>query len=746
MLGLGEAILALAGGGPEPLPIISLAPAPITQEEGNSGTTAYNFTVSLDKVSDEVVTVNYSTNDDTATVADSDYIDNDGVVTFNPGETTKTITVLVNGDTAVESDEEFIVTLDNASNGDINSAANSASGIILNDDVSEINGLTVTVNETTANYLVDSYGGKQDKNPLTTIAEDGSELELEGNGWKKVTLDYNITGNTMLEFEFRSTAEGEIQGIGFDTDDKLSRNRFFKLYGTENWGITNYENYSAEDDWKSYQIPVGKSFTGEIDFLTFGNDHDVKNPTASSEFRNLKLYDIPIHPLAVTVNETTATYSLDSYGGRQDKNPFIAIPTDGSELKLEGNGWKKVALDYNITGNTMLEFEFRSTAEGEIQGIGFDTDDKLSRNRFFKLYGTENWGITNYENYSAEDDWKSYQIPVGKFFTGEMDFLTFGNDHDVKNPTASSEFRNLKLYDIPIHPLAVTVNETTATYSLDSYGGRQDKNSFITIPTDGSELKLEGNGWKKVALDYNITGNTMLEFEFRSTAEGEIQGIGFDNNDKLSRNRFFKLYGTENWGITIYENYSAEDDWKSYQIPVGKFFTGEMDFLTFGNDHDVKNPTASSEFRNLRLYEVDITSELTVSNDELVEIVGSSENDFITGTKAGDIIIGLEAEDTLTGGLGSDQFVYNRLADAGDVITDFEVGNDQIVLTELFANLDYHGSDAMVDGYIQLVQENSGVGVNIDPDGLNGQESFIPLTFVEGVSLAELNDSTNFLY
>ncbi len=275
--------------------------------------------------------------------------------------------------------------------------------------------------------------------------------------------------------------------------------------------------------------------------------------------------------------------------------------------------------------------------------------------------------------------------------------------------------------------------------------GKQDKNPLITIAEDGSELELEGNGWKKVALDYNITGNTILEFEFRSTAEGEVQGIGFDTDDKLSGDRFFKLYGTQNWGITNYEDYSAGAHWKSYQIPVGQFFTGEMDFLTFGNNHDVRNPTASSEFRNLRLYE-DSALLTHSTNDELVEIVGSSENDFITGTKAGDIIIGLEAEDTLTGGLGSDQFVYNRLADAGDVITDFEVGNDQIVLTELFAHLDYHGSDAMVDGYIQLVQENSGVGVNIDPDGLNGQESFIPLTFVEGVSLAELNDSTNFLY
>ena len=62
---LGEAIIAYDGL--FLLPTISLTDDSVFQEEGDSGTTTHTFTVTLDKVSDEVVTVNYSTHDITAT-------------------------------------------------------------------------------------------------------------------------------------------------------------------------------------------------------------------------------------------------------------------------------------------------------------------------------------------------------------------------------------------------------------------------------------------------------------------------------------------------------------------------------------------------------------------------------------------------------------------------------------------------------------------------------------------------------
>src|SRR5262245_4836520 len=79
------------------------------------GGTAFTFTVSLSATSDEAVTVNYATADGMATAANEDYSAAWGLLTFSPGETTKTFTVWVYGDVTPEGDEYFNVILSGAS-------------------------------------------------------------------------------------------------------------------------------------------------------------------------------------------------------------------------------------------------------------------------------------------------------------------------------------------------------------------------------------------------------------------------------------------------------------------------------------------------------------------------------------------------------------------------------------------------------------------------------------------------------
>src|SRR5205085_284361 len=111
----------------------SIAIADVTVTEGNSGTTTAIFTVSLSNPSAQTITVNYATADGSATLADSDYQNATGTVTFAPGQTTRTITVLVNGDTKFEPNETFLLNLSGASNASI--ADNQAIGTITNDDL-----------------------------------------------------------------------------------------------------------------------------------------------------------------------------------------------------------------------------------------------------------------------------------------------------------------------------------------------------------------------------------------------------------------------------------------------------------------------------------------------------------------------------------------------------------------------------------------------------------------------------------
>jgi hypothetical protein len=83
--------------------------------EGNEGTQEYTFNVSLSSAYDQTVTVDFNTSNGSA-LADSDYVAKNTTVTFAQGQpTSQPVTVVVNGDQFVESDEYFVVNLSNAS-------------------------------------------------------------------------------------------------------------------------------------------------------------------------------------------------------------------------------------------------------------------------------------------------------------------------------------------------------------------------------------------------------------------------------------------------------------------------------------------------------------------------------------------------------------------------------------------------------------------------------------------------------
>lgn len=147
--------------------------------EGNSGTVQLAFTVSLSAPAADVVTVNYATGGGTAT-AGSDYIAQSGLLSFAPGETSKTILVDVIGDTAFESNETFGVTLSGATaNARVQTA--SATGTITNDDVQPP--------------------------PVTPTLAIGSVSALENTGWIRFTVTLSQALSTRVTVRF-ATANG----------------------------------------------------------------------------------------------------------------------------------------------------------------------------------------------------------------------------------------------------------------------------------------------------------------------------------------------------------------------------------------------------------------------------------------------------------------------------------------------------------------------------------------------------------
>lgn len=112
-------------------------------DEGNGTTRRYRrrsrrqakdffIEVNLTSPSTERITVDFQTQDGTAYARRRDYVAGSGTVTFEPGETSKAIKVVVWGDNQKELNETFKVLLSNATNAVI--ADNEAEVTILNDD------------------------------------------------------------------------------------------------------------------------------------------------------------------------------------------------------------------------------------------------------------------------------------------------------------------------------------------------------------------------------------------------------------------------------------------------------------------------------------------------------------------------------------------------------------------------------------------------------------------------------------
>ncbi|HMJ00480.1 MAG TPA: Calx-beta domain-containing protein, partial [Gaiellaceae bacterium] len=116
VVALGESQHGAISHADDPLPELSIDD--VTVAEGDSGTVTATFTVTLSAASDQIVEVAFATADDTASAPD-DYLPAVGPLVFDPGQTTQSVSVTVNGDTLDETNETYFVNLSNAVNATI---------------------------------------------------------------------------------------------------------------------------------------------------------------------------------------------------------------------------------------------------------------------------------------------------------------------------------------------------------------------------------------------------------------------------------------------------------------------------------------------------------------------------------------------------------------------------------------------------------------------------------------------------
>jgi hypothetical protein len=209
----------------EAAPAVSVDDA--TVQEGDGGTANLVFTVAMSHPGSSVATVGYETADATATAA-SDYSATSGTLTFNPGETSKTVTVSVTGDSVDEADETLNLMLLSPSNAAL--ADVQGLGTIVDDDATpsvSIADLTVTEGNSgvTPAPLVVSLS-----NPSSQSVDVGFETD---DATAKAPGDYVVkTGTVSIEAgQLQATIVVDIVG---DTVNELDENYSVFLTSTTN--------------------------------------------------------------------------------------------------------------------------------------------------------------------------------------------------------------------------------------------------------------------------------------------------------------------------------------------------------------------------------------------------------------------------------------------------------------------------------------------------------------------------------
>jgi len=342
-------------------------------------------------------------------------------------------------------------------------------------------------------------------------------VEASGNGTgypnKRAILNspcIDFSGVTTPKLEFQYHMIGSAIGtftVEARTNNDGNWTSIFNVSGTQGSGWNTAEvDLSAYAGNSSVQLRLntvtGSSWQGDvaIDALSINNGSVDPPPTCD----------------AIDFNDFTIT----SFSNQDIAGDFSVV-NGGAGLSMENNTWKYISLNYNVTENTVIEFDFSSTSQGEIHGVGFENDNTLTATRYFKVHGTQNYGVTNYDNYTSGTI--SYTIPVGTFYTGNMDRLVFINDNDGGSGN-NSIFSNVKIYEGSCNGKIVAVTdfgETTPIIGNED----EERNTDITIAPNpvkkGSALQLSIKGVQDNDVPYtvvNILGQVVKQGKLNSNA------------------------------------------------------------------------------------------------------------------------------------------------------------------------------------------------------------------------------------
>jgi hypothetical protein len=748
-------------------PTLAIAATNANQTEGNSGTKDFTFTVNRSVNTTGTNEVNWAvTGSGTNPANAADFINGvlpSGIVSFAAGDTSKVITVKVQGDTTVEPNENFTVTLSNPTNGATITTA-TATGTIQNDDGNTGNTFSntnpITIQDATASNPYPSTINVSGLNgnlaslkvTLTNLSHtwpDDIDALLVGPTGAKIILMSDVGGsddlnNITLTFDPLATAALPDSGLitsgtylptDFAIGDLFNSPAPIGPYGTD---FSVFNNTNPNGVWSLYIMDDTGGDAGDIAggwSLTIGTT-STNNPTLAIAATNANQTEgnSGTKDFTFTVNRsvnTTGTNEVNWAVTGSGTNPanaadFINGVLPSGIVSFAAGDTSKV-ITVKVQGDTTVEpnENFTVTLSNPTNGATITTATAT---------GTITNDDNNYTTIESIGNTSLIKDGANKLFT------QVGSDTPVAvNRNGSQLYEGYAGWSFLA---AETVNSTNQTLVKNSslgvriwnFDSNWDWTSVIgvttaQIPIQETIFGVDADGDGTIGFPDTIVesvGNTSL---IKDGANKLFTQVGSDTPVAVNRNGSQLYEGYAGWSFLAAETVNSTNQTLVKNLSLGVRiwnFDSNWDWTSVIGVTTAQIPVQET------IFGVDANGDGIIGNPNSLNLTGTSDNDTLVGGANSDILTGLAGKDSLTGGLERDRFVYQTLTDSllanYDGITDFNATNDLFLVDTARTGFNDAGAVATLDNAgISASLTNANFGANSAASFTFGSRSFVAI-------------------
>ena len=470
--------------------------------EGDSGLSTATVNITLSSLSDKIVSVNYATEDDSAS-APGDYQSRNGTVTFAAGETAQSFTINIVSDTQPEADESFNINFSNPQN--VTLGATTVTAVIEDDDsgatlpalqVGDVNitegnsgtttaefsvtlstssAATVTIDYTTSDMTATAPGDYQSKNGSLSFAPGETSKTVIVNVVADVIVELDETFKLTLSNPNNANLSNAV-GVATITNDDIATLPALQV-GNINIAEGNSGTTTAEF---SVTLSANSASAVTVDYATSDTTatapNDYQSKSGSLSFAPGETSKtVTVNVVADAVAELDETFKLTlSNPGNADLSDAVGVATitnddTDSTVLLSNPGPQSFDEEKAYTIDVTARANARIFVSGMPPGMLWDEFTRRFDFRPDFIQGGKSWQITMEAVDGAETDTQTFMVTVNN--TIQPPWPALDEEKAIKQLTGAIRY---------------TVTQTTDGF-LDSpgYAGREFTANLV-IPTAAS--------------------------------------------------------------------------------------------------------------------------------------------------------------------------------------------------------------------------------------------------------------------